>query len=99
MSRFNFKYVSESNYSNEEKWEPQKEEDVVTHSFSTEDLYEVVQRMEQFLKGAGFVFSGTLEIVPSEAENSEEWYVSDTNIPWPFPESKADTNENDEDPT
>ena len=98
MSRFNFKYVSES-YSSEEKWEPQKEEDVVTHSFSTEDLYEVVQRMEQFLKGAGFVFSGTLEIVPSEAENSEEWYVSDTNIPWPFPESKTDTNENDEDPT
>jgi len=55
--------------------------------------------MEQFLKGAGFVFSGTLEIVPPDAENSEEWYVSDANIPWPFPESKTDTDENNYDPT
>ena len=55
--------------------------------------------MEQFLKGAGFVFSGALEIVPTSAENSEEWYVSEKNIPWPFPESNTDTDENNFDPT
>ena len=99
MSRFNFKYVSESDNQRDERWGPEKEEDVVTHSFSTEDLYEVVQRMEQFLKGAGFIFSGTLEIVSSYTENSEEWYVSDKNIPWPFPESNTGTDENNFDPT
>ena len=99
MSRFYFKYTGDADSYNDERWEHAAREEVITHEFSTEDLYEVVQRMEQFLKGAGFVFSGALEIVPTRAENSEEWYVSEKNIPWPFPESNTDTDENNFDPT
>ena len=37
-----------------------------THEFEVDGLMEVVENMELFLKGSGFVFAGYLDIVPLE---------------------------------
>jgi hypothetical protein len=37
-----------------------------THEFEVDGLMDVVENMELFLKGAGFVFDGYLDIVPVE---------------------------------
>ena len=37
-----------------------------THEFEADGLMDVVENMELFLKGAGFVFDGYLDIVPEE---------------------------------
>lgn len=43
-----------------------EEGDVVTHEFEKEFLNDVLNRMHDFLKGCGYVFDGTLDIVPEE---------------------------------
>ena len=37
-----------------------------THEFEVDGLMDVVENMELFLKGAGFIFDGYLDIVPPE---------------------------------
>jgi hypothetical protein len=37
-----------------------------THEFETETLNEVLQNFEMFLRGAGYVFDGVIDVVPSE---------------------------------
>ncbi len=43
-----------------------EEGDLITHEFNKVFLGDVVERMQDFLKGCGFVFDGTLDIVPDE---------------------------------
>ena len=43
MSRFYFKYTGDADSYNDERWEHAAKEEVITHEFSTEDLYEVVR--------------------------------------------------------
>lgn len=43
-----------------------EEGDVVTHEFQKVTLNDVLLRMQDFLKGCGYVFDGTLDIVPDE---------------------------------
>ena len=43
-----------------------EEGDLVTHEFNKELLSDVLMRMQDFLKGCGYVFDGTLDIVPDE---------------------------------
>lgn len=45
-----------------------EEGDVITHEFNKVFLSDVVERMQDFLKGCGFVFDGTLDIVEEEQE-------------------------------
>jgi hypothetical protein len=49
---------------------------VMTHEFSTPQLHEVIQQMEYFLKGSGFVFDGELDIV----ENHQYQIAQDFNL-------------------
>lgn len=51
-----------------------------THEFEVDGLMEVVENMELFLKGAGFVFDGFLDIVPQE-EDSPEWETPEWETP------------------
>lgn len=39
-----------------------------THEFEVDGLMDVVENVELFLKGAGFVFDGYLDIVPVEED-------------------------------
>ena len=43
-----------------------EEGDVITHEFNKVLLSDVLMRMQDFLKGCGFVFDGTLDIVSDE---------------------------------
>ncbi len=43
-----------------------EEGDLVTHEFNKELLSDVLMRMQDFLKGCGYVFDGTLDIVPED---------------------------------
>lgn len=43
-----------------------EEGDVVTHEFQKVTLNDVLMRMQDFLKGCGYVFDGTLDIVPED---------------------------------
>ena len=43
-----------------------------THEFEADGLMDVVENMELFLKGAGFVFDGYLDIVPEEEIDHNE---------------------------
>lgn len=43
-----------------------EEGDVVTHEFQKVFLNDVLLRMQDFLKGCGYVFDGTLDIVSDE---------------------------------
>lgn len=43
-----------------------EEGDVVTHEFEKEFLNDVLDRMHDFLKGCGYVFDGTVDIVEEE---------------------------------
>jgi hypothetical protein len=42
-----------------------------THEFEADGLMDVVENVELFLKGAGFVFDGYLDIVPPDEESPE----------------------------
>ena len=54
---------------------------VVNHTFTADNLYEVVENFQQFLRGAGFVFDGQLEIVdtPEIQPHSQHYYDSERN--------------------
>ena len=43
-----------------------EEGDVITHEFNKVLLSDVMMRVQDFLKGCGFVFDGTLDIVEEE---------------------------------
>jgi hypothetical protein len=49
---------------------------VVTHEFNAEYLHDVLMNLEQFLRGAGYVFDGQLIIEPS---HSEHYYDTERN--------------------
>jgi hypothetical protein len=51
-----------------------------THEFEADGLMDVVENVELFLKGAGFVFDGYLDIVPPE-EDSPEWQTPEFQTP------------------
>ena len=36
---------------------------IVTHEFNAENLFDVVDNIDMFLKGAGYVYKGNLEFV------------------------------------
>lgn len=62
-----------------------EEGDVITHEFNKVLLSDVIMRMQDFLKGCGYVFDGTLDIV------EEETFVeSDTGSFGAKPEDKID---------
>ncbi len=42
------------------------DEQAITYDFKAEYLPDVLQNIELFLKGAGFIFDGVLDIVPTE---------------------------------
>jgi hypothetical protein len=44
----------------------------VTHTFETPLLSEVLEQMEHFLRGCGFVFDGQLDIVSEETKDMME---------------------------
>lgn len=44
-----------------------QDENVTTKEFESEYLFDVVERFEEFLRGCGYFFEGTLEIVNDEA--------------------------------
>lgn len=48
-----------------------------THEFETETLNEVLENFEMFLRGAGYIFDGVIDVVPTE-ENYPEY--ADHNI-------------------
>jgi hypothetical protein len=50
---------------------------VMTHEFSTPQLHEVVQQMEYFLKGSGFVFDGELDIVQTQYDDAQGLHLGE----------------------
>ena len=50
------------------------EDDKITHEFNTVYVGDVILRMQDFLKGCGYVFDGQLEIVDYETPDP---YVAD----------------------
>lgn len=42
--------------------------DKITYEIEADSLHELLAGVENFLKGSGFVFDGTLDIVPYETE-------------------------------
>lgn len=51
---------------------------IVTHEFNAEYLYDVVDNIDMFLKGAGYVYKGNLEFVEQE-QHSKHYYDGDRN--------------------
>jgi hypothetical protein len=49
---------------------------VVTHEFNAEYLPDVLMNLEQFLRGAGYIFDGQLTI---EAPHSKHYYDTERN--------------------
>jgi hypothetical protein len=49
---------------------------VVTHEFNAEYLPDVLMNLEQFLRGAGYIFDGNLTI---EDPHSEHYYDTERN--------------------
>ena len=47
---------------------------IVTHEFNAENLFDVVDNIDMFLKGAGYVYKGNLEFV--EQETHSKYIVS-----------------------
>ena len=39
-----------------------------THEFETETLNEVLENFEMFLRGAGYIFDGVIDVVPTEED-------------------------------
>lgn len=59
-----------------------------------ESLYDVIEEFERFLRGAGFVFEGQLDIVNEEAESTNQQhndlFVSTDNMSWTSSYSSSD---------
>lgn len=54
-----------------------------THEFEIETLDKVLENFEMFLRGAGYVFNGVVDIVPvdeDDIQHSEHYYDVDRNI-------------------
>lgn len=51
---------------------------IVTHEFNAENLFDVVDNIDMFLKGAGYVNKGNLEFVKEE-QHSKYYYDKDRN--------------------
>lgn len=47
---------------------------VVTHTFTEDNLYEILLNMEEFLRGAGFYFDGHLTIKQSVTKEHSQYY-------------------------
>jgi hypothetical protein len=45
---------------------------VITHHFRAESLSQLLENFQDFLKGAGFVFDGTVDIVTDDIEMSSD---------------------------
>jgi hypothetical protein len=60
-----------------------------THEFEVDGLMDVVENVELFLKGAGFVFDGFLDIVPVEEDSPPEWTTEE----WDTPQEDAELHE------
>ena len=72
-----------------------------TREFEADYLPNVLEELELFLKGAGFIFNGNLDFVNDfETEYAPEWdeeFITNTDLPsnnWPF--VKTDTVEHNE---
>lgn len=52
-----------------------------THEFEVDGLMDVVENVELFLKGAGFIFDGFLDIVPPEEDSPPEWHNEEFETP------------------
>lgn len=63
-----------------------EEGDTVTHEFDKVLLSDVLMRMQDFLKGCGYVFDGTLDIIEDDAPSL---YTYENTLP-PTAEEKAD---------
>ena len=48
---------------------------VVKHEFTSEHIYDVLDNFQMFLKGAGYVFDGDIDIVTDDLQNlfEDEW--------------------------
>ena len=51
---------------------------IVTHEFNAENLFDVVDNIDMFLKGAGYVYKGNLEFVEQETP-SKHYFEPDRN--------------------
>ena len=45
-----------------------------THEFEVETLSEVLENFELFLRGAGYVFDGVVDVVPTEEDDLDAWH-------------------------
>lgn len=54
---------------------------VVRHEFSADQLYDVVEQFEMFLKGAGYSFKGNVDIVDynENTKHSPHYFDKDRN--------------------
>jgi hypothetical protein len=52
-----------------------------THEFEVDGLMDVVENVELFLKGAGFIFDGFLDIVSPEEDTPPEWTTEEWDTP------------------
>lgn len=59
--------------------DPENDFDVtdLTMNVATEDLYDLLGSFENFLKGAGFIISGRLDLIDDEFEESENIRIRD----------------------
>ena len=51
---------------------------IVTHEFDAENLFDVVDNIDMFLRGAGYVYNGNLEFVEQET-HTKHYYDKDRN--------------------
>ena len=58
---------------------------IVKHEFTAEHIYDVVEQFEMFLRGAGYVFNGTLDFIDDNLQDdvghSPAYYDFDRNKP------------------
>jgi hypothetical protein len=45
-----------------------------THEFEVETLSEVLENFELFLRGAGYIFDGVVDVVPTEEDDLDAWH-------------------------
>jgi hypothetical protein len=72
MERFNL------NYSNGEYDDVDRYESSTTFNVESAYLWDVLEKIEQFLRGAGFVFDGNLKVVAKNEMIVPQSFVSDS---------------------
>jgi hypothetical protein len=86
MSKFTFKH--------------ENDDCLIEHSYNEEYLHNVVMRMEEFLRGCGFIFDGSLEIVENSEKSIEQvidnmnTVVVSTDSPFSFSEQTTNNHMN-----